>query len=108
MRQCADIVIVAFLMIVPVCSEIPVPVFCRRQPLVILEKFNEGVFVFKSALCGLPTLSLPAYRDEETKPLYFPIEEAKVHPITARFIPYFAFANRGKSDMRVFVRRFSK
>lgn len=61
-----------------------------------------------TALCGLPTLSLPAYRDEKTKPLYFPIEEAKVHPITARFIPYFAFANRGKSDMRVFVRRFSK
>ena len=52
MRQRADIVIVAFLMIVPVCSEIPVPVFCRRQPLVILEKFNEGVFIFKPAHPG--------------------------------------------------------
>lgn len=56
--------------------------------------------------CGLPDITLTAYRDRsENAELYFPAGEIEKMPFTARFIPYFAFANRGESDMQVWVRR---
>lgn len=64
---------------------------------------GEGEF------CGLPVITMPAYRDEpcRTQPgrLYYPVGLAGRSAISARFIPYFAFANRGASDMQVWVRR---
>lgn len=53
----------------------------------------------------LYSISLPAYRAADNQNLYFDAEESSLIPITAKFIPYFAFANRGESDMLVWVRR---
>ncbi|MBQ7335095.1 MAG: glycoside hydrolase family 127 protein [Clostridia bacterium] len=53
----------------------------------------------------LYSISMPAYRDALQDRLYFAAEEAKSTPVTVKFIPYFAFANRGESDMLVWVRK---
>jgi len=52
---------------------------------------------FDTAL-GLPTLSSPAVR-RTMRSLY--AEEFECKPFVAKLIPYFAFANRGESDMRI-------
>ncbi len=39
----------------------------------------------------------------ENGELYFPAGSIKKKPVKLRFIPYFAFANRGESDMQVWV-----
>jgi len=49
---------------------------------------------------GLPVLLFDAVR-EEMEGLY--AEETTETPFTAKLIPYFAFANRGESDMRVWI-----
>ena len=56
------------------------------------------------------TVRMPAYRDGEPSGdgqacLYRPAEPSQTKRVTATFIPYFAFANRGKSDMAVWIRR---
>ncbi len=58
-----------------------------------------------SAQLGVPTLTAPARRPvtEPEAPLYRPAAGVKYENITARFIPYFAFANRGESAMQVWV-----
>ena len=53
----------------------------------------------------LYSISLPAYRTADSQSLYFNAAESNLEPITAKFIPYFSFANRGESDMLVWVRR---
>lgn len=60
-----------------------------------------------SSFCGLPTVTLPAYRDDDKSGLYFAVDSdsQSVSGIVAKFIPYFAFANRGPNDMQVWVRR---
>lgn len=55
---------------------------------------------------GFLSITLPAYRDEEQETLYFDAADVRPTPIQAKFIPYFAFANRGESDMLVWVRRY--
>lgn len=56
--------------------------------------------------CGVPDITLPAFRDTaKAEGLYVSADAIKKAPISARFIPYFAFANRGKSDMQVWIRR---
>ena len=40
---------------------------------------------------------------ENDSPLYFRTSECKFESVKARFIPYYAFANRGESEMAVFV-----
>ena len=49
---------------------------------------------------GLPTVLCPAIR-EQVGALYS--DEVTETPFTAKFIPYFAFANRGETDMRIWV-----
>ncbi len=53
----------------------------------------------------LRSISLPALRVSDCQKLYLDATEATTEPFTAKFIPYFAFANRGESDMLVWVRR---
>ena len=66
--------------------------------------------VSRDGLTGLCTVRMPAYRDGEPSGdgqacLYRPAEPSQTKRVTATFIPYFAFANRGKSDMAVWIRR---
>lgn len=52
---------------------------------------------------GLPTLTLDGFRRvSPTDALYAPLEEC-FEPQTLRLIPYSCFANRGESDMLVFL-----
>jgi DUF1680 family protein len=53
----------------------------------------------------LYSITLPAYRLGDNKSLYFDAAEQSLDSITAKFIPYYAFANRGENDMLVWVRR---
>lgn len=54
---------------------------------------------------GLYSVTLPAYRLKECATLYFGAAESTCEPIHIKCIPYFAFANRGESDMLVWMRR---
>ena len=54
---------------------------------------------------GFYSISLPAYKLSGKTMLYCPVNEITDEKITAKFIPYFSFANRGESDMLVWVRR---
>ena len=54
---------------------------------------------------GLYSVTLPAFRLQEKASLYFDADESTTEPIRIKCIPYFAFANRGKSDMQVWIRR---
>ncbi len=52
----------------------------------------------------LPVLKTEAYRPRETESLYYEADEAyETVPLT--LIPYYAFANRGESDMQVWLLR---
>ena len=35
--------------------------------------------------------------------IYFDVESVKAESFEAKLIPYFAFANRGETDMRIWV-----
>lgn len=65
----------------------------------------SGVQVLPDPLTGLRRIRLPACRDKADDRLYFAADEQKKMSVKAEFIPYFAFANRGESDMLVWVRR---
>ncbi len=54
---------------------------------------------------GLYSVTIPAFRLKENSALYFDANESATEPIRIKCIPYFAFANRGKSDMQVWMRR---
>ena len=53
---------------------------------------------------GFDTIELDGYRDCEEEALYLPLSEKKSEPVRLTWIPYYAFANRGESDMLVWVR----
>ena len=51
---------------------------------------------------GVPVLEMDAFRRPDAKVLYR--QKGNVHlPFTARLIPYFAFANRGITDMQIWT-----
>ena len=50
----------------------------------------------------LPTASVNGFRRNAAKGLYAPIGD--LIPVKVRFIPYFAFANRGESEMMVWMK----
>ncbi len=54
---------------------------------------------------GLYSIEMDGYRDCAQRKLYFCEEEGDKEAVRLRFIPYFAFANRGESDMLVWVRK---
>ena len=51
---------------------------------------------------GLPTIIHPAAR-ETSEGLYFDVGSERTERFEAKLIPYFAFANRGETDMRIWV-----
>ena len=55
---------------------------------------------------GAPTFTVQGSvtEDKDLRALYFPLKDLRQRRVTARFIPYFGFANRGPSDMRVWIR----
>lgn len=57
-------------------------------------EFDEGL--------GLPTVIHPAVR-ERGEGLYFDVGSEITEKLDAKLIPYFAFANRGETDMRIWV-----
>jgi DUF1680 family protein len=54
---------------------------------------------------ALYSVTLPAFRLGETASLYFDASATALENTRIKCIPYFAFANRGKSDMQVWMRR---
>lgn len=54
---------------------------------------------------GVPTLTADALiaDREQFAGLYMPVRDVKKKNVKVRFIPYFAFANRGETDMRVWI-----
>ena len=65
---------------------------------------NGAIQVDIDAHFGLPTLLCPAVR-RMTSALYCAEDDIQKIPFTAKFIPYHAFANRGETDMRVWVEK---
>ena len=59
---------------------------------------------------GLTALELPASRRKapERAPLYRDWTPPEADPVTLRLIPYFAWANRGEGEMRVWIRAESQ
>ena len=53
---------------------------------------------------GLYSVTLPALRFKENSALYFDASENAYESIRIKCIPYFVFANRGESDMLVWIR----
>ncbi len=59
---------------------------------------------------SLPSLQVPAFRvtPEEDGPLYpSAAQKERLSPVTLSLIPYFAWSNRGESEMRVWLPRTS-
>ena len=54
---------------------------------------------------GLYSIEMKGYRESPDSRLYFPADEGKQSEVTLKFIPYYSFANRGRSDMLVWVRK---
>ena len=54
---------------------------------------------------GFRSFTVEGFRDKPTKSLYFDAKLRESEPVRLKFIPYYAFANRGESDMLVWVRR---
>ena len=53
---------------------------------------------------GVCSIETEGYRDTDQNALYFDLSEIKTEKVTLKWIPYYAFANRGASDMLVWVR----
>ena len=51
------------------------------------------------------SIEMDGFRDAADDRLYFPVEECAANPVKLKFIPSFAFANRGASDMLIWVRK---
>ena len=56
-------------------------------------KIEEGEFI-------LPSVTLQAFRQKDDDKLYSPVGD-DYEPCTLQLIPYYAFANRGESEMLV-------
>ena len=54
---------------------------------------------------GLYSIELDGFVDRDDDRLYFAAAESEKVSKRLKFIPYFAFANRGSSDMLVWVRK---
>ena len=54
---------------------------------------------------GLYSVTIPAFRLKENPTLYFEACKSATENMLIKCIPYFAFANRGESDMLVWMRR---
>lgn len=92
---------------------------CYGPVVYCLEGIDNGEFLnsieidpaavkqatFTEEFHSLLSISLPAYRSTACKQLYFDASESTLEPVTVKLIPYFAFANRGESDMLVWIRR---
>lgn len=54
---------------------------------------------------GVPTLTADAFINDKEKfrGLYMPAEKLVKKEVKVKFIPFFAFANRGETDMRVWI-----
>ena len=53
---------------------------------------------------GLCSIETDGYRTKDAKELYLPLDKLCQEPMRLKWIPYFAFANRGACDMLVWVR----
>ncbi|MBR4661163.1 MAG: glycoside hydrolase family 127 protein, partial [Clostridia bacterium] len=56
-----------------------------------------------TAFCGIPTLTVDGAFVPDRAELYTPAGESDLQPARIQLIPYFAFANRGPSDMSVWM-----
>ena len=56
-----------------------------------------------TSFCGIPTLTVNGAFIPERAELYSPAGESDLRPARIKLIPYFAFANRGSSDMAVWM-----
>jgi DUF1680 family protein len=54
---------------------------------------------------GFNSIELNGFRDKISDDLYFDASKSSRTPAKLKFIPYFAFANRGRTDMLVWIRR---
>lgn len=75
---------------------------CRLDPARISEAKSVP-----AQIGGRPLvmLEVPGLREEaEDGPLYRDYASPRQKPVTLRFIPYYAWANRGEGEMRVWVR----
>ncbi len=66
---------------------------------------NAPVTAEYRAFFGAPELTAKGFLAEtDGKELYAPVGSLRETPVDIKLIPYFAFANRGESDMRVWLR----
>jgi DUF1680 family protein len=63
---------------------------------------NTEFYHMKNDSLGVNTITVDAFVREPTNSLYAPLNSAR-KKIKSTFIPYFAFANRGKSPMQVWT-----
>ena len=52
---------------------------------------------------GLNTLNISGFRIQSAKNTLYSRDKGETEPVTIRLIPYSAFANRGESDMLVWL-----
>ncbi len=52
---------------------------------------------------GIPAVEVSGTRRISSHALYSPMSELRCEPVRVKLIPYFAFANRGESDMQVWM-----
>jgi DUF1680 family protein len=68
---------------------------------------KEEVYFHSELLGGIPIIHVPAQRVQSAgweDQLYRADADIRTEPVTARFIPYFTWANRGRGEMAVWVR----
>lgn len=53
---------------------------------------------------GFNSIEIDGLIDKSNKSLYFDINEEEFENIKIKYIPYFAFANRGESSMQIYIR----
>lgn len=56
---------------------------------------------------GLYSITLPGYKLNSIKSLYVLTDKITNKEVPLKFIPYYAFANRGESDMLVWIRKYN-
>jgi len=82
-----------------------------RLHQLLLSSDSEGSCHYEpEMLGGMQMIEMPAYRISNQNwgdELYQPGAKEELTAATARFIPYFAWANRGIGEMRVWVREHS-
>lgn len=99
----------------PQISELAGKFAVTRGPIVYcLEGIDNGSDLWNITLlenaevkvvgscCGVPELGMAAFRRPAAKALY-KLKSDKRIPFTAKLIPYFAFANRGITDMQIWT-----